>query len=512
MRIRVAIVLLLLLNIKSMQAQNHYWAQQYGAEATLLGGAMTAGSGDNSAMYYNPARLGFMETPKISVSANVYGIDVVKLENAAGTDLDLKSTKLMLYPQIAAGSLIIKKQPKFKMVYGSLVRYRSSLHVEQNKTMAYDVFLTLPGNEFYDARVEYDFNCTSNWLGGAFAYRINDNWSIGYSQFFTYINLQYRQNYNIISANKSGNTYFVSSNNTNLNFSINNVGAVEKVGIAYENQSSRNENLFYRFGLTATMPSFKIFSKSKVYQSLELNNITELEFLPTDSLTSLSTVINNSNNNVPTQFKDPASIALGFEVENKKIKISSTVEYFVRIKEYNMIKDNSQTLVLPVQNNNPIYVDNYMTVKHSNENIVNVAVGFEYKFKPKVKSEDKPRLWSLLAGFRTDFNNHDVVYRLQKLQKGTSDAFNPNSWKYMHYSLGASIDRKSDKFSFGIDYGNGLTKRTLQAVNITEPTAANLLLGERQNTVIPKINSINFVMGYTYKFNKTDRLMKIKPL
>ncbi|MBP6694789.1 MAG: hypothetical protein KA161_06655 [Saprospiraceae bacterium] len=505
-------VLLLFLNFKNIQAQNHYWAQQYGAESTLLCGAMTAGSDDNSAMYYNPGRLGFLETPKISASANVYGIEIVNLKNAAGTDLDLKSTKLMLYPQIAAGSLIIKKQPKFKMVYGSLVRYRSSLHVEQNNTMTYDVFHTLPGDEFYDARVEYDFNCTANWIGGAFGYRINDNWSIGYSQFFTYINLQYRQSYNIISANKSGNTYFVSSNNTNLNFSINNVGAVEKVGIAYENQSSRNENLFYRFGLTATMPSFKIFSKSKVYQSLELNNITELEFLPTDSLTSISTVINNSNNNVPTQFKDPASLALGLEVENKRIRIAATIEYFIRIKEYDMIKDNSQTLVLPVQNNNPVYIDNYMTVKHSNENIVNVALGIEYKFNPNVKNEDKPRIWSLLAGFRTDFNNHDVVYKLQKLQNGTENAFNPNSWKFMHCSFGASVDRKSDKFSFGIDYGTGLTKKTLQAINITEPAAENFLLGEKQNTVVPKINSITFVMGYTYKFNKTDRLMKIKPL
>jgi hypothetical protein len=76
----------------------------------------------------------------------------------------------------------------------------------------------------------------------------------------------------------------------------------------------------------------------------------------------------------------------------------------------------------------------------------------------------------------------------------------------------ASLDRKSDKFSFGIDFGIGLTRKTLQAINITEPTAGNFLLGEKQNTVIPQINSINFVMGYTYKFNKTDRLMKIRPL
>ena len=117
-----------------------------------------------------------------------------------------------------------------------------------------------------------------------------------------------------------------------------------------------------------------------------------------------------------------------------------------------------------------------------------------------------------MFGIRTDFNNHDQVYRLQKLEKGSEDAFNPDSWRYLHYSIGASVDRKSDKFTFGIDYGKGLTRKTLQAINISEPTAENFLLGQKQNTVIPQINSINFVMGYTYRFNKTSRLMNMKPL
>lgn len=510
---RIAVALLLVFIYIHVNAQNHYWSQQYGAENTLLGGAVTAGVKDNSAMYYNPARLGFIESPKISVSANAYGIDIVNLKNAAGTNLNLRSTKLLIYPQIASGSLIIKKNPKFKMVYGSLMRYRTSLHYEQSNTMEYDVFDKLPGNEFYDARIEYDYNGTANWFGGAFAYKINEHWSIGYSQFFTYINLQYRQSYNITSDNKIRNTYFVSSNNNNLNFIINNIGAVEKVGLAYEKKSKRKDSsLIFRLGFTATMPSFKIFSKSKVYQSSELNNISEEGFNPTDSFNAVSSVLNNANSNIKTNFKDPASLAIGFEIENRKIRFCTTVEYFIRIKEYDMIKDNSKTVKRPVKNNNPEYIEDFMTVKQSNQPILNVAFGFEYKFKPKIKSEDKVRAWSLLLGVRTDFNNHDQVYRLQKLENGAQEAFNPDSWRYLHYSIGACLDRKSDMFSFGIDYGKGLTRKTLQAINITEPTAQNFLLGERQNTVIPQINSINFVMGYTYKFNKTSRLMNMRPL
>ena len=53
----------------------HYWSEQYGGDASLLGGAAIAGVGDNSAVYYNPAAMAFQSSyQKFSISANfVYG-------------------------------------------------------------------------------------------------------------------------------------------------------------------------------------------------------------------------------------------------------------------------------------------------------------------------------------------------------------------------------------------------------------------------------------------------------
>lgn len=493
-------------------AQNHYWSQQYGAENTLLSGAVIAGVRDNSAMYYNPAGLGFIDVPKISVSATAYGVELVNLKNGAGTNLDLKSNKLVIYPQIASGSLVIKKKPKFKMVYGTLIRYRSALHFEQQNTMTYKVFKSLPTEGFYDARVEYDFNSTGNWLGAAFAYRINEHCAIGYSQFFSYLNLQYRQSLNITSDNKLRNTYFVSSNNSNLNFIINNINAIEKIGFSYEKKVKNKDSLSFKFGLTVTMPSLKIFSKSKVYQSIELNNLGDGTVSSLDTIKSVSSILNNSNSNIKTNYKEAAAIGLGMEFEGKKFRVCFAAEYFIAVKEYNLIKDNSLTAKRPVISNTPEYITDFMTVRQSNNHIVNVAIGAEYKFPNKIKKNDRVISWSILAGARTDFNNHDIRYKKVKEEKGSQEAFNPDNWRYLHFSLGASFDRKTDKLSFGIDYGLGITNRTLQAVNITEPDAQNYLLGIRQNTVIPKIHSISLVMGYTYKFNKTDKIINMRPL
>jgi hypothetical protein len=496
----------------NLHAQNHYWSQQYGAENTLLSGAVIAGARDNSAMYYNPGGLGFIDVPKISVSATAYGVDLVNLKNGAGTNLDLRSNKLVIYPQIASGSLTIKKNQKFKMVYGTLIRYRTALHFEQQNTMSYKVFKGLPTEGFYDARVEYDFNSTGNWVGGAFAYRINEHCSIGYSQFFSYLNLQYRQSLNITTDNKLRNTYFVASNNSNLNFIINNINIIEKIGFAYEKKVKSRDSLYFKFGLTVTMPSLKIFSKSKVYQSLELNNLGDGTVSSLDTIKSVSSILNNSNSNIKTNYKEAASIGIGIEFESKKFRVNFAAEYFIAIKEYNLIKDNSLTVKRPVISNSPEYITDFMTVRQSNNHIVNVAIGAEYKFPDRIKKNERVIAWSILAGARTDFNNHDIRYKKVKEEKGSQEAFNPDNWRYIHFSLGASFDRKTDKLSFGIDYGLGITNKTLQAVNITEPDAQNYLLGIRQNTVIPKIHSISLVMGYTYKFNKTDKIMKMRPL
>jgi hypothetical protein len=84
------LIILLFLSSSLCQAQdNHYWSQQYGAESTLLGGAMVAGANDNSAIYYNPGSLGFIVNPSLSIDANVYRMDKILITDGAVTEQTL---------------------------------------------------------------------------------------------------------------------------------------------------------------------------------------------------------------------------------------------------------------------------------------------------------------------------------------------------------------------------------------------------------------------------------------
>src|SRR5688572_10526001 len=105
-------------------AQNNYWAQQYGSRSSLMGGCVVGGVRDNSALYYNPAGIAYIDSAHLNVSANAYGMDFVQLKNGAGTDLDLQSLKILVYPQFISGLVKFKIAPKLKLAYGLLTRYR----------------------------------------------------------------------------------------------------------------------------------------------------------------------------------------------------------------------------------------------------------------------------------------------------------------------------------------------------------------------------------------------------
>eukprot|EP01034_Spumella_vulgaris_P004088 gene4088-5218_t len=106
----------------SANAQNNYWTQQYSAYSMLTGGTGMSNADDNSVFYYNPGAIGFIDTTSINISANLYAYDRVKLKNGAGDGLDLVSNKMSVHAQVLAGNLYFRKAPRFRFVYGYMMR------------------------------------------------------------------------------------------------------------------------------------------------------------------------------------------------------------------------------------------------------------------------------------------------------------------------------------------------------------------------------------------------------
>lgn len=138
---------------------------------------------DNSALFYNPGAMGFITTNKISLSANIYEANIVKLKNVAGEGRDAQSFRALIYPQFIGGSYVFKKVPKLKIIYATMMRNRASVRFSVQNETNYDVIKGSP--RFGILQIAFGFRLavleTSGGIG--FGYKINEHFSTGVSLF-----------------------------------------------------------------------------------------------------------------------------------------------------------------------------------------------------------------------------------------------------------------------------------------------------------------------------------------
>ena len=62
----------------------HYWNIQYGTRSTLLGGAVIGSVSDLSATFYNPGAVALFPDRSFVLSAMVYQIETITVDDGAG--------------------------------------------------------------------------------------------------------------------------------------------------------------------------------------------------------------------------------------------------------------------------------------------------------------------------------------------------------------------------------------------------------------------------------------------
>src|SRR3954467_7624751 len=80
----------------------HYWTQQYGTKSMLLSGSVIGGVEDLGAVYYNPARLSVTSGTAFLLSANVYELSTIKVDDVFGNSKNASTTSFRGVPTLAA--------------------------------------------------------------------------------------------------------------------------------------------------------------------------------------------------------------------------------------------------------------------------------------------------------------------------------------------------------------------------------------------------------------------------
>ncbi len=104
----------------------HYWTLQYGPRPSLLGGSVIGSVNDVSATYYNPGALSQAADLAFAVTANVFEVSGVGLEDGGGEGVDLGTSRSGLRPSLVAGTIKKDLFGSGVLAYSAITRARGA--------------------------------------------------------------------------------------------------------------------------------------------------------------------------------------------------------------------------------------------------------------------------------------------------------------------------------------------------------------------------------------------------
>ncbi len=466
----------------------HYWPQQYGAFNSMTAGAFRGSNSDNSAMYYNPGGLAFMDGFTIGISANAFQYFWFDIKNAAGAGNDLSYNTYLIIPQIISGSIPIFKQSKWRFSYSLITKDANEIRATHYKEYTGDLLPDIPGQEEFVGLLEWEQIGTEQWGGLGIAYKISDHFGVGISNFiaFRIYDYQFKNNRSLFTSLPSlEESIFVQNNEFVL---LNNIAWIPKLGL------TARFHPFY-FGLTYTLPNVNLLGGGDLERTISLVNVPDLVINGEE--TSQITA-KDRQENLDGNLKYPHSIALSGEVHGKKLKVALSAEYFFKIKPYPAIRSAKENVIRPSYFDFGISQKEFLSAGSESGAFFNWGIGVTYELDAKR---------TLLAGFHIDnsaigprtinsFNTEDLFTTPIFLSRNPLD--------YYHFGLGISLKRPKGVFTIGVNYVYGSRDIPFTITNFDDIEPNNFLEGTTDIESTFSYQLIAVVFGYVFWFDKEE--------
>jgi len=445
---------------------NNYWNMQFGAKSSLLGGAVVGTYADNGAMYYNPGALNFKDSTNISVSANLYKIERMRIQNALGKGINLTSYNFDVTPQLISGTRRINKMIELGVIF--LTHNDVDVTFQQSHVGNYAIYpedTTLR----YDYIGDFDYRNRINeqWFGFCVGFNINPKFSIGFTHFVTYRFQRFSQHISATAINADTVSGYTAQYDYNRDVRYDVLNSLAKVGILYKPTPKLN------LGITLTMPSVNLFGRGKTYTKISASNLALTDY---ENYT-----VFERQRGLNAYYNTPFSVALGFEAKFKKLSLYGSTEYFAPLEAYDVInpKDSLNVSKSGVEYNSA----NLLGVRHSAQQVMNVALGLEWKAFKRV---------SILASARTDFNTQK-----DKVLATDNSSLVTSYMSLYHGTLGVNFKRGKKSYLIGFSYAYGRQRGQRQFANFNAPSDGTFLLGPTENTAHYYYKSIGLIFGLT---------------
>ena len=470
-------VILYFYSISTMAQDGHYWTEPYGNKSMLLNGTVTGSVGDLGAVYYNPARLGLIDKPAFLISADVFQLTKVKMEDGLGENIDFSETDFGSAPSLVAGTFKIKKFPKQKFAYSILTRNKSDLGIFFRTNEEGDIVDKIPGEELFSGTVRINTDFKEKWMGFSVAHPFNERFSIGVTNFLSIRTQRDQFNMQLQALSKSDNSVGVFIRDREM--TLTEYSLVWKFGFAYTHDK-------FSAGLTVTTPKVNIGGNgSFLYEDFLAGIDTTGNGIPDDIY------ITNVQKDLAVVHKMPLSIGLGVGIPIGKSMIHLTAEWFDKIDKYSLLEAESFIAQSSGETISSKVTDDL-------ESVFNYGIGLELYLNKSL---------SMFYSFSTDYSAvpEDVSRLLEFEEEYSNASFQADIW---HAGGGFLLKNTKMDITLGCTYtfANQTYERPLDI-----PDGNNNVSTDAQQTTTLNLSQWRFLFGVSFPFLKDLKRKKEVP-
>ena len=437
-----------------MSQDSHYWNIQYGTRSTLLGGAVIGSVSDLSATYYNPGAVALFKDPGFILSARVYQLETITIEDGAGLGKELAYSTLVPSPSFVAFDLKFGFLGDARLALSILTRQKMDFEFQTRLIDSLDIDKSSPGKENFAGGISFQREFNEVWAGLTYASMLNEVIGFGLTWYMAYRS-QTSQNQIIIQALLADES--IASYTDLRNYRYNNLRTLLKFGVGFNFQP-------LTLGLTVTTPSVNITGTGSVGTHFFLSGIDT----DNDSTTNNNQFDSNYQDEVASEYNSSWAVGIGGGYKIGKFKFHASAEWYDALEKFYVLDTEPY-----VSQGSGDTLTNDLT--HELKSITNYGLGVDF-----FSSESL----SFSGSFVTDFSARIP---------GTETNLTVSTWDIYHISGGATFKVGKSDLTIGLEYAFG-SREIKQQIDITDP--GNEENGDIVKEPEVKIQRIKILIGF----------------
>lgn len=312
---------LFIMNGALLSQDGHYWSEQYGTKSMLLGGSVIGSVEDLGAVFYNPSRLGVIENPTFLISAKVYQLQNLRIEDALGNNKDLKSKDFGGAPSLVAGTFSINWLPTHQFAYAFLTREYIDNSFTTRESTTGDIFPGLFGEELFEGNITVGKVIKEEWIGVSWAHAPSSRLSFGLSGFFTNLRQSEISETHLYLLDAQNQVSTLTQIN---NYSFKHYGIIWKAGVSLDFDA-------FRAGVTITAPKLELKGDgSTTYEQIYTGLASDIE--------NNNKYTTNYQSGLEAKHQSPWSFGFGAGYTLKKLTIHASAEYYTAVDRHTQLQ------------------------------------------------------------------------------------------------------------------------------------------------------------------------------